>query len=357
MKLQKFEADTMPQALVKVKAAFGPDAVIMDTRSVRKSGAFGLGMRDCVQVWAARSFDDAPARVLSGSSGGNGGGASAVPHLDTGLLTALHARLGDIEAKLEMLSMAAAYGNGGWGRAATASVEDDAERRAALAEIARRIPVSGEISLDTARIVAVVGATGAGKTMTVAKLAGRFAVMHGARVGVICADGVRIGAMAEMGAYCDLLGVPMAQLQDMSDLSGALETHSDRDLILVDTAGGSQRNSRHLTELREVLQGIGVDETHLVLSAAASPEACAEAIERFSTAGATHLLFTKIDESPDPAPAIATALGSGRTVSYIAGGQAVPQDIWPADERCLVELMTANHDPVRVEAVPQRAGQ
>jgi flagellar biosynthesis protein FlhF len=357
MKLQKFEADTMPQALARVKAALGADAVIMDTRSLRKPGAFGLGARECVQVWAAQSLGAAGSapRAVPRSDNGNGA-AAAMPHVDTGLLTALHARLGDLEAKLDLLSMAMAYGTGAWARK-TASMADlsGRERAAALTALARRIPISGEIALGSARIVALVGPTGTGKTMTAAKLAGRMSLTQGARVGIICADGYKVGGMAEMSAYCDLLGLPMTAARDAAQMRAALDAHADRDLVLIDTAGASQRNEQHLAELRTLLEAAGVDETHLVLSAAASHAACADAVERFAAAGATHLLFTKLDESPEPAEAFAAAIAAGRPVSYLADGQAVPDDIRPADEEHMVALMTADGDAPRPHAAGRRA--
>jgi len=327
----------MPQALAKVKSALGADAVIMDTRSVRKAGALGLGSRECVQVWAAQAPDAVAPRstlLIMPAAGANGGmGTVAASQLDTGLLTALHARLGDLEAKLDLLSMAAAYGNGSRAEVHPVLAElDEHERAAARAGLARRIPLSGEIAIGSARVVALVGPTGAGKTMTAAKLAGRLGLMHGARVGIICADGYKVAAMGEMAAYCDLLGVPMACAHDVTELRAALDALADCALVLVDTAGASQRNAQYLTELRDLLQAVGADEAHLVLSAAASSGACAEAIARFAAIGATHLVFAKLDESPDPGEALSTAVGAGLPVSYLADGQAVPQDIRPADE-------------------------
>jgi len=349
----------MPQALSKVKAALGADAVIMDTRSVHKPGAFGLGARDCVQVWAAQSLGAAAGsapRAMPRLDDGNGG-AAALPHVDTGLLTALHARLGDLEAKLDLLSMATAYGSGAWPRKSAGMADlSGHERAAALAALARRIPISGEIALGSARIVALVGPTGTGKTMTAAKLAGRMSLTHGARIGIICADGYKVGAIAEMSAYCDLLGLPMTSARDAQELREALQGHQDRDLVLIDTAGASQRNQQHLAELRTLLEAAGVDETHLVLSAAASHAACAEAVERFAAAGATHLLFTKLDESPEPAEAFAAAIGAGRPVSYLADGQAVPHDIRPADEEHMVALMTADGDAAGAMGAGGRRG-
>lgn len=350
MKLQKFEAESMSQALHKVKAALGADAIIMDTRSVSKPGMLGLGARECVQIWATQGIADSAAPGAGAGAGAGAAGAN-MARLDTGLLTALHTRLGDLEAKLDLLAMTASYGNGAWARRQVAGGERGDEERAALAALARRIPVSGEIALDSSRVVALVGPTGAGKTLTAAKLAGRFALTHGASVGVVCADGFRLGAMAEMKAYCELLGLPMAEARDAAELRAAIEAEGDRDLVLIDTPGASQRNPDGLAELRALLEAAGADEVHLVLSAVSTPVACAEAAEKFGGIGATHLLFTKLDESPDPAEALATAISSGRPISYLADGQAVPHDLRPAEEAYLAGILAPN---AKQETAPAR---
>jgi flagellar biosynthesis protein FlhF len=77
-----------------------------------------------------------------------------------------------------------------------------------------------------------------------------------------------------------------------------------------------------------------------VLSAAASHGACVQALAGFGRAGASHLLFTRLDESPEPAQALAAAVGSGKAISYLADGQNVPQDLRPADEAYLVAALT-----------------
>ncbi len=356
MKVQKFEADSMPQALQKVKAALGADAVIMDTRRVRKPGLLGVGAHECVQVWAAHPLPNGlvPSLEIRRQAPDAAVESGAMPRLDTGLLTALHARLGDLEAKLDMLAMAASYRGDRWGGGDEAARMSDDERAAALAALARRILVSGEICLGETRTVALVGPTGAGKTLTAAKLAGRFALTHGARVGVICADGFRPGAAQELKTYCDLLGVPMAHAREAGEMPAAFEGLADCELILIDTAGASQRNDRHLAELRELLAAAGADEAHLVLSAACSHASCAQALQKFVRIGATHLVFTKLDESPQPAEALTAAVGCGRPISYVADGQAVPDDLRAADEAYLTSVLT--QEPACAAALISRSG-
>src|SRR5262249_38929886 len=108
--------------------------------------------------------------------------------------------------------------------------------RVPLGLLARRIPVSDVDVLQHGGIIAVVGPTGVGKTTTVAKLAARFALKHGARhVALISTDTYRIGAREQLQTYARILGVPMHVAQDREDLANVIDGLAGRKLILIDT--------------------------------------------------------------------------------------------------------------------------
>lgn len=58
MKIKKYIADSMPEALQKVKDDLGPRAVLLNTRQLKKDGALGLLSKRKVEITAA--LDDAP---------------------------------------------------------------------------------------------------------------------------------------------------------------------------------------------------------------------------------------------------------------------------------------------------------
>ena len=53
MRIKKYVASSMPEALKQVKADLGPRAVILNTRTLQKGGKFGLGKKGQVEVTAA----------------------------------------------------------------------------------------------------------------------------------------------------------------------------------------------------------------------------------------------------------------------------------------------------------------
>ncbi len=84
------------------------------------------------------------------------------------------------------------------------NADDDGDNnwRQAMALLADWVPVADDEILNNGGVVALVGPTGVGKTTTVAKLAARFALRHGARqVALISTDNYRIGAHEQLLTY------------------------------------------------------------------------------------------------------------------------------------------------------------
>src|SRR5688572_29288668 len=142
--------------------------------------------------------------------------------------------------------------------------------RLALALLARRIETTGERWLETGGVVAFVGATGVGKTTLMAKLAARWVLRHGQRdIAIISTDSVRIGAHDQIHTLGRLLGVPAYAAEGPEALPDLLDQLSDKRLVLIDTAGLSQRDLRLEAELRMLIASSDRLETALVISAAA----------------------------------------------------------------------------------------
>src|SRR5690606_30657427 len=123
-------------------------------------------------------------------------------------------------------------------------------QRLALALISRRIDVSDERWLDAGGVVAMVGATGVGKTTLIAKLAARWVLRHDARdIALISTDSVRIGAQEQIHTLGRLLGVPAYAIDGPRELPDLLDHLAGKRLVLIDTAGYGQRDPRLEEEL------------------------------------------------------------------------------------------------------------
>ncbi|WP_214000044.1 flagellar biosynthesis protein FlhF [Arsukibacterium sp.] len=188
-------------------------------------------------------------------------------------------------------------------------------------------------------IVALVGPTGVGKTTTVAKLAAGFAKRHGAdQVALITTDSYRIGAFEQLATYGRIIGCPVKQAKDSDELAMLLNQLAQRKLILIDTAGMSQRDVRLAEKLASLVHNSRVKiKSYLVLSATAQARVMQETVAQFKRISLAGCIFTKLDECLSLGEVINVAIQNALPVSYLTNGQRVPEDIVVADAADLVQ--------------------
>ncbi|MBL8268184.1 flagellar biosynthesis protein FlhF [Steroidobacter sp.] len=209
--------------------------------------------------------------------------------------------------------------------------------RLALALLARKIETTGERWMDNGGVVALVGATGVGKTTLIAKLAARWVLRHGTRdIALISTDSVRIGAQEQIHTLGRLLGVPAYAIDGTAELASVLEHLGDKRLVLIDTAGLSPRDPRLEQELTMLANASEHMETTLVLSASAQAGAIEEAVTRFTPARPTTCMLTKLDEAASLGGALSTLIRARLPVTYVSEGQRVPEDLAPARAHQLI---------------------
>lgn len=176
-------------------------------------------------------------------------------------------------------------------------------------------------------IVALVGPTGVGKTTTIAKLAANFALFEGKSVGLITIDTYRIAAVEQLKTYSEIINLPIEVVYTAADFKRALQNLSDKQLILIDTAGRSQKNKQQIRELRHFFNGRPLNETHLVLSANTKLEDLLETADSFKELNVNRLIFTKLDETNSLSNVVEVAEKLRIPLSYVTTGQSVPEDI------------------------------
>jgi len=201
-------------------------------------------------------------------------------------------------------------------------------------------------------IVALVGPTGVGKTTTIAKLAANAKLREGKSVGLITIDTYRIAAVEQLKVYAQILDVPLAAVVTPQDMQAAVRRMSHLDLVLIDTAGRSQRDEPRIAELGELLATAKPDQVHLVLATTAREPTIREAIARFSVLGVQQLIFTKIDEAVGFGVLLNVLDSVNLRLSYLTTGQSVPKDIEQADRNRIASLIvdgltTGAASPVR----------
>lgn len=176
-------------------------------------------------------------------------------------------------------------------------------------------------------VVALVGPTGVGKTTTIAKLAANMKLREHKKIGLITIDSYRIAAVEQLRTYAQILKVPLAPVLTPDEMRAAVADMRGVDLVLIDTAGRSQRDELRIAELREFLAAAEPDQVHLVLSTTSCEQTLREAVDRFAGVGARHVIFTKVDEAVGLGVMLNVLKSVNLRLSYVTNGQAVPDDI------------------------------
>jgi len=224
----------------------------------------------------------------------------------------------------------------------TDTQDDEQGWKQSMAILESMLPVAEDELLATGGVVALVGPTGVGKTTTIAKLAARFALRHGRRhVALVTMDHYRIGAHDQLRTYGKLIGVPVHIAGDREELQVILNQMNDRKLILIDTAGTSQR-AMQLSEQFAALNIDGVEiQRYLVMSATSQMAVNDEVIRTFSGIDPERCILTKVDEATSLGGALSALIKHKLPVSYMGDGQCVPDDFHPASARRLTTWAAA----------------
>jgi len=385
MKLKTYEAGTMADALTKVRRELGRNAVILHTRTVKRGGLLGLGGRRLVEVTASNGINvlhPVNRRTIiagggAGSSSPAGGEALGTPAgsgpAETAGTTQLRDELQVVKGMVqelirenrrmqnpsvpeELFSAYLALINQEVSRELASDIirrvqtelgpegiRDERRVREALgACVEKMIPEAAPIRAGRAgepRIVALVGPTGVGKTTTIAKLAANFKLRENKSVGLITIDTYRIAAVDQLRTYANIINVPLRVVLSPPELREAVGAMRDLDIILIDTAGRSQRDRIKLSELKSFLDAAQPDETHLVLSSTASQGNLRANLQEFSSLRVDRIIFTKLDEAVGVGILLNVMGALNHAVSYITTGQNVPEDIEQGSGRYLARLI------------------
>jgi flagellar biosynthesis protein FlhF len=191
-------------------------------------------------------------------------------------------------------------------------------------------------------VIALVGATGAGKTTTIGKLATRWSMQHGSQdLALVSTDGYRVGARDQLMTYSRLLGAPLHTANSGEELAQALERLKSKKLILIDTAGMGPRDARLKEQLAALKLGAARARVFLALPAHGEANALDEAVRSFANLTPDACVLTKVDEAASLGAALSTILRHKLRIAYLCNGQRVPEDLHAAYDRRLWLARTA----------------
>lgn len=225
-------------------------------------------------------------------------------------------------------------------------LDNDNEMRKAISKaIATLIPIDKTPSISQKNkdgrpfTIALIGPTGVGKTTTIAKLAATFKLREKLKVALITIDTYRIAAVDQLRTYANIIDLPLHVVLTPLELREALDKCQSYDVILIDTAGRSQRDDDKLDQLKAFVDAADPHEVHLVLSSTCSQQVMFQTVDRFSEIRTDRIIFTKLDEAVSFGVLLNVIRRVNKQLSYITTGQEVPHQIEPGSRERLAELI------------------
>ncbi len=191
------------------------------------------------------------------------------------------------------------------------------------------------------RVMAMIGPPGVGKTTTIAKIAAHALMLRSRpRVALITVDHYRIGAREHLQRYGEILDVPVIAARSVGELRDAVERSASADVVLIDTAGRSDLQA--IAAQAGLIRAVPEVELNLVLSASEGHQQMMLSAARFATLRPEKLIFTKLDEAAGPGCVLSAIELIRKPICCIADGQRVPEDVHAADPADLVRRMLAS---------------
>lgn len=332
MKLKRFTAPTMPEAIKMIKNDLGEDAVILSTRKVTgKGGQKGLEITAAIEQaspqpqnqQATRQQPERDAITRAMESGGRQQGT--IGKLADRLLE--HGVAPDLAQRID--KAVTALSETGFG-------EEDGLEMVLSKMITFETPAD---VLQKDRPLVLVGPTGAGKTTTLAKLAVSER-MHGHKVALVSMDTYKIGGVEQLSIYADALKEKLHVAGKDKNFKDIIKQLSDYDLILADCAGANPFESSRLEDTQKQVDTVEAA-IGLVLPANMNSAEMTALPRAFTPLRPGHLIFTKLDETIFLGGLINTAIQSGLPVCFVTDGQRVPQDLMQIDAKSLSRRLLA----------------
>lgn len=385
MKVKKFTAQTMHDAMKLIRSELGDDAVILNSKEVETGGLLGFFTKKQLEVIAAidpvanrvpmsnqreqvkrntapRSVSSTPQlqksakpnhdsllneinqlkqliHGLSEKSGLSGSGANEYPEPFQQIedLFRAHGVTEMIRLNLIKHLLKKWYEQSASERN-TDEIKSELSRY--LDELLADVPMGG-LSFER-QIINIVGPTGVGKTTTIAKIAAHCVLKKQKKVALVTTDTYRIAAVEQLKTYAKILNIPLEVAYSVDDFKSAITQFKHYDLVIVDSAGRNFRNRLYVEELSKVIDFQHEAETYLVLSLTSKYEDMKEIVQQFSLIPMEKVILTKKDETSTFGAMLNLPLELGKGIAYITNGQNVPDDMVEATipfvKECVLEV-------------------
>src|SRR5579862_211647 len=361
MRMKSFFAPTVQDAMELARQEMGPDALLVNSRKAPPE-AQGLGEYEVVfavlpeqPATPAAEAAQAPADPVIGE-------LARLRHQVQDMVNALNANASHwavpapefapifarlvendftVDTTRKILSQAHARLNPNPGSrpGRKAAFDSESIENAVRAEIESLMEVDASLAepFAKARVIALVGPAGCGKTTTLVKLAVRYGLACSRPVQLISTDTRRIAAVEQLRTYAAIIGAGFEAVETTRSLQQTIEANREKGLILIDTPGYAAGDMEEASELARFLARQDEIEVHLVAPAMMRAADLGRLAERFETFSPSRMIFTQLDEASTFGAVVSESVRSGKPISFLTTGQQIPDDIEPATTGRLLE--------------------
>ncbi|GGB56456.1 flagellar biosynthesis protein FlhF [Fictibacillus barbaricus] len=367
MKVKKYTAKSLPDAMKLVRADLGSGAVILNTREVQVGGVFGFFTKKNVEVFAGLDQDieyEAQAskqtKIITNDSQ-----PVTVPDVE------LTQEIRQLKKMVQTLTIQTKHSEPlpavveEWKAFLTHQELDPVileELVSALSSkyqgldeedakhydwnewisnwLSARMKKSefGGFHYET-KYLNLIGPTGVGKTTTIAKIGAKAVLKDGKRVAFITTDTYRIAAIDQLKTYAEILNIPCEVAYTADDFQKAKEKFKDYDLVLVDSAGRNFLNRFYIEELQRIVDFDNNMKNYLVLSLTSKYKDMETIFNQFKNLPVHKVIFTKKDETKTLGAILNLAISNKVPIGYVTNGQNVPDDMFEAQAEELIHMV------------------
>lgn len=391
MKMKKYYASSIPEAMKLVRAELGEDAVILNSKVVINKKFFGIIKKKSFEVVAGidsmepKNLAPAPAVVPEIPLKKENVRLQEITHAvqakihqgqtqqdvslyeDTGIPDELRKEIADLKSLMQSMhkkttqaqypdelfpfieylrqqelseELITEIGDELFMHFREASEINFSQCKLITKNLLRKrledLPIGG-ISYER-KYINVLGPTGVGKTTTIAKMAARAVLEKKKKIGFITTDTYRIAAIEQLKTYAGLLQAPVEIAYNATDFEQAVHRLAHLDLVFIDTAGRNYKEVKYVDDLQRLIKFDDQAESFLVLAMTTKEKDMANIIEQFKQLSIEKFIFTKLDETNSIGTMINLMIKYNKGLAYYTNGQEVPEDIEEANLEAVLNL-------------------